>query len=280
MKKIFLTLLLVISIVNVACAQVVDKTTSVNHIQVPATNIASPMDVNVILPESYATSANKKYPVVYVLHGYDGNYNTWLTLTEPRLDSLASHYDMIFVLPDGRDSWYWDSPADSTLKMESFFVDELVPYIDNNYRTIADKNHRAITGLSMGGHGSLYLAMRHSDIWGSCGSMSGGVNINKDKWAKSWKIATRLGEKAQYPERWEKYTVINLVKDLKPEQLNIIFDCGVDDFFIGVNRELNEELLKYNIPHDYTERPGRHSHPYWRNSIRYHLQYFYDIFNK
>ena len=279
MKKIFLSLMLVISIVSVACAQVIDKTT-VNHIQVPATNIASPMDVNVILPDSYATSPEKKYPVVYILHGYDGNYTTWLTLTEPRLDSLATHYNMIFVLPDGRDSWYWDAPADSTLKMESFFVDELVPYIDKNYRTIADKNHRAITGLSMGGHGSLYLAMRHSDIWGSCGSMSGGVNINKDKWAKSWKIATRLGDKAQHPERWENYTVINLVKDLKPGQLNIIFDCGVDDFFIGVNRELNEELLKYNIPHDYTERPGRHTHPYWKNSIRYHLQYFHDIFNK
>lgn len=299
MKKCVLSILMAMSIVAVACAgesaklqsetqvaeqnevaQVESAFKQVNHIQVPATNIASPMDVNVILPESYATSEDKEYPVVYILHGYDGDYTSWLTLTEPKLDSLASHYDMIFVLPDGRDSWYWDAPADPKLKMESFFVEELVPYIDENYRTIADAKHRAITGLSMGGHGSLFLAMRHSDIWGSAGSMSGGVNINKPKWAKSWKMAQRLGSQAQYPQRWKDHTVITLVKNLKPGQLNITFDCGVDDFFIGVNRELHEEMLKYKIPHDYSERPGKHSHSYWKNSIRYHLQYFYDIFNK
>ena len=299
MKKCVLSILMAMSIVAVACAgesaklqsetqvaeqnevaQVESAFKQVNHIQVPATNIASPMDVNVILPESYATSEDKEYPVVYILHGYDGDYTSWLTLTEPKLDSLASHYDMIFVLPDGRDSWYWDAPADPSLKMESFFVEELVPYIDENYRTIADAKHRAITGLSMGGHGSLWLGMRHSDIWGSAGSMSGGVNINKPKWAKSWKMAQRLGSQAQYPQRWKDHTVITLVKNLKPGQLNITFDCGVDDFFIGVNRELHEEMLKYKIPHDYSERPGKHSHSYWKNSIRYHLQYFYDIFNK
>lgn len=299
MKKCVLSILMAMSIVAVACAgesaklqsetqvaeqnevaQVESAFKQVNHIQVPATNIASPMDVNVILPESYATSEDKEYPVVYILHGYDGDYTSWLTLTEPKLDSLASHYDMIFVLPDGRDSWYWDAPADPKLKMESFFVEELVPYIDENYRTIADAKHRAITGLSMGGHGSLWLGMRHSDIWGSAGSMSGGVNINKPKWAKSWKMAQRLGSQAQYPQRWKDHTVITLVKNIKPGQLNITFDCGVDDFFIGVNRELHEEMLKYKIPHDYSERPGKHSHSYWKNSIRYHLQYFYDIFNK
>ena len=299
MKKCVLSILMAMSIVAVACAgesaklqsetqvaeqnevaQVESAFKQVNHIQVPATNIASPMDVNVILPESYGTSEDKEYPVVYILHGYDGDYTSWLTLTEPKLDSLASHYDMIFVLPDGRDSWYWDAPADPKLKMESFFVEELVPYIDENYRTIADAKHRAITGLSMGGHGSLWLGMRHSDIWGSAGSMSGGVNINKPKWAKSWKMAQRLGSQAQYPQRWKDHTVITLVKNLKPGQLNITFDCGVDDFFIGVNRELHEEMLKYKIPHDYSERPGKHSHSYWKNSIRYHLQYFYDIFNK
>ena len=145
MKKCFLSLLLATCIVTVACAgenatsqssnvatpvqkevpapAKVAKQSQVNHIKVPATNIASPMDVNVILPESYATNVDKKYPVVYILHGYSGDYNAWLELTEPRLDSLASHYDMIFVLPDGRDSWYWDAPADPKLKMESFFVE-------------------------------------------------------------------------------------------------------------------------------------------------------------
>ena len=70
------------------------------------------------------------------------------------------------------------------------------------------------------------------------------------------------------------------IPKFKEEQLNITFDCGVDDFFINANRKLHQQLLKYKIPHDYTERPGRHLHPYWKNSIRYHLIYFHNIFSK
>lgn len=253
----------------------------VNLIQVPAVNIASPMDVNVILPQSYASSPDKKYPVVYMLNGWGGDEESWLKFNEPRLDSLATVYDMIFVLPDGRNSWYWDAPIDSTLKMETFLVTELVPYIDANYRTIADAKHRAITGFSMGGHGGLWLAMRHSDVWGSGGSMSGGVNILQNpKWAEMWDMYKRLGSRDENIETWKAHTVLTLVPQLKPNQINIIVDCGVDDFFIAANRELHQELLKYNIPHDYTERPGRHVHPYWKNSIRYHLIYFHNVFSK
>lgn len=257
------------------------QTVQVDTINVPATYIESPMRCSIILPEQYFEDDDStRYPVVYLIHGYDGDYSSWLKLTEPQLDSLATEYNMIFVCPDGRDSWYWDSPVIPELQMESFITKELVPFIDKNYRTIPVVEKRAITGFSMGGHGSLWLAMRHPDLFKSCGSMSGGVNINKPKWAKSWKMATRIGTQEEYPQRWVDYTVINLVPKLKPNELNIVVDCGVDDFFIGVNRELHEELLKYNIPHDYTERPGRHTHPYWRNSLRHHLLYFHEIFNK
>ena len=257
------------------------QTAQVDTINVPATYIESPMRCSIILPEKYfAEGDSTHYPVVYLIHGYGGDYSSWLKLTEPQLDSLATEYNMIFVCPDGRDSWYWDSPVVPELQMESFITKELVPYIDKTYRTIPVAEKRAITGFSMGGHGSLWLAMRHPDLFKNCGSMSGGVNINKPKWAKSWKMATRIGTQEEYPQRWVDYTVITLVPNLKPGQLNIVVDCGVDDFFIGVNRELHEELLKYNIPHDYTERPGRHTHPYWRNSLRHHLLYFHEIFNK
>ncbi|MBQ7855043.1 MAG: esterase family protein [Muribaculaceae bacterium] len=259
---------------EVAINQIVD-------IQVPAVNIASPMAVKVILPESYFTNKDKRYPVAYLLNGHGGNEASWPCFIEPRLDSLASVYDMIMVCPDGRNSWYWDAPIDSTMKMETFFVEELVPYIDKKYRTVADAKHRAITGFSMGGHGGLWLAMRHSDVWGTGGSMSGGVDILDDaRWAKYWDMYRRLGDRETNREVWESHTVINLVKDLHPNQLNIIVDCGVDDFFINANRKLHQELLKYNIPHDYTERPGRHVYPYWKNSIRYQLLYFHNVFTQ
>lgn len=279
MKKIILSIAFLMSFV----AEVFGNETfqAITHIQVPAVNIASPMDVKVILPESYATDATKQYPVVYLLNGHGGDEDSWLKFNEPRLDSLASVYDMIMVCPDGRNTWYWDAPIDSTIKMETFLVDELVPYIDKKYRTKPSAKYRAITGFSMGGHGGLWLAMRHSDVWRTGGSMSGGVDILDDaRWAKYWDMYRRLGDREANMDVWKSHTVISLVPQLRPNQVNIIIDCGVDDFFINANRKLHQQLLKYKIPHDYTERPGRHVHPYWKNSIRYHLIYFHNIFSK
>lgn len=276
MKLKILALLFAVLFAGVSSA----KTNQVDTINVPAKAIKSPMRCAVILPEKYFNNDTAHYPVVYLLHGYGGDYSSWLKLTEPRLDSLASHYNMILVCPDGRDSWYWDSPVIEDLQMETFITKELVPYIDANFRTIPVAEKRAVTGFSMGGHGSMWLAMRHSDIFGSAGSMSGGLNINKPKWAKSWKMATRIGTQEEQPQRWIDYTAITLIPSLQPGQLNLVIDCGVDDFFIGVNREFHEALLKHKIPHDYTERPGCHTHPYWRNSLRHHLLYFHEIFSK
>ncbi|MBQ9073156.1 MAG: esterase family protein [Muribaculaceae bacterium] len=277
MKLKILALLFAVLFAGVSSA----KTNQVDTINVPAKAIKSPMRCAIILPEKYFNNNDTAhYPVVYLLHGYGGDYSSWLKLTEPRLDSLASHYNMILVCPDGRDSWYWDSPVIEDLQMETFITKELVPYIDANFRTIPVAEKRAVTGFSMGGHGSMWLAMRHSDIFGSAGSMSGGLNINKPKWAKSWKMATRIGTQEEQPQRWIDYTAITLIPSLQPGQLNLVIDCGVDDFFIGVNREFHEALLKHKIPHDYTERPGRHTHPYWRNSLRHHLLYFHEIFSK
>ncbi len=279
MKLRLLPLLLVLLFAgfSVSAAEIQQVAT----ISVPARYIKSPMRCTVVLPETYLSEGDTaQYPVVYLLNGYGGDHSSWIKLTEPNLDEMASQHGVIIVCPDGRDSWYWDSPECPDMQMESFFVKELIPYIDKNYRTYATAGKRAIAGFSMGGHGSLWLAMRHPDIFGSCGSMSGGVNINKPKWAKSWKMATRIGSQAEHPQRWIDYTVLTLVPTLKTGELNIIIDCGVDDFFIGVNRELHDALLNAKIPHDYTERPGRHTHPYWRNSLKYHLLYFSEIFKK
>lgn len=251
------------------------RAATVDTLNVPATFIPGPMKVVVVKPDAAAAQA---CPVVYILHGHGGDYRAWINKTRPDLPALADRYGMIFVMPDGRNSWYWDSPERPDMQMESFFTHELVPYIDANYPTMAEPSKRAITGLSMGGHGALWLAMRHPDIWGSAGSMSGGVDIRP--FPKSWNMPDWLGARDANPQRWEDHTVINLVPTLKPGQLNITFDCGVDDFFAGVNRDLHARLLEAGIPHDYTERPGKHTHAYWANSLPYHLLFFSDCFNK
>gem|GEM_PF-18047 len=230
----------------------------------------------VILPDSY--TAEKALPAVYLLHGYSDNYKAWITKV-PQVKSYADQFKMIIVCPDGGfSSWYFDSPADHTWKYETYISNELVNWIDKNYKTIKQPAGRAITGLSMGGHGALYLAFRHQDIFGAAGSMSGGVDIRP--FPKNWDLAKRLGTYAEFPERWEQNTVINLLHLLTPNSLALIIDCGTEDFFYAVNQELHEKMRYYNIPHDYIVRPGAHNWEYWEGAIAYQLLYMHRFFSK
>ena len=225
----------------------------------------------VVLPDSYAANPDKKFPVLYLLHGFGGNHLTW-THIRPDLQKLASQFGMIIVCPDGQRSWYWDSPVDPKSKYETFVSKELIDYIDANYRTVANRKGRAITGLSMGGHGGLWLGFRHQDKFGACGSMSGGVDIRP--FPQHWDMAKSLGDSVQNWQNWETHTVMNQLHLLKPNSIRIAFECGVDDFFFEVNERLHKELLYRNIPHDYTSRPGKHNSPYWSNALPYQLQFF------
>ena len=220
----------------------------------------------------------ERYPVVYLLHGYGGDYGQW-PITTLQLAKTADDLKMIFVCPDGgKGSWYFDSPIDSSIRYESYITKELVPYIDDNYTTKATPKFRAITGLSMGGHGALYLAIRHSDLFGAAGSTSGGVDFRP--FPKRWDIKNALGEYEQNKERWYEYTVMRQVELLKNKQLAIMIDCGIDDFFMPVNRALHEKLLQLKIDHDYIERPGEHNHIYWGSSIDFQILFFHHFFQK
>jgi S-formylglutathione hydrolase FrmB len=228
--------------------------------------------------QSNQLNSQERYPVVYLLNGYDGNYAQW-TKTAPQLAKTADDLKMIFVYPDGgKSSWYFDSPIDSSMQYESYIIKELVPYVDDNFPTKANPKSRAITGLSMGGHGALYLAIRHSDIFGAAGSTSGGFDFRP--FPKSWNLQNILGEYETNQARWYDYTVMRQVELLTNKQLAIIFDCGVDDIFIKVNRALHEKLLQLKIDHDYIERSGGHNHAYWRSSIDFQMLYFHQFFQK
>lgn len=256
------------------CGSLALNGATVDTITVSTTNLVTPMRVVVVTPDKAATDT---VPTLYLLHGYDGRYDNWIKKA-PEIAHLSDQYGMLIVMPDGRDSWYWDAPRDTTVRMESFFVNDLVPYIDGHYRTWPKTNQRAITGLSMGGQGALWLAMRHPDIWASAGSMSGGVDIRE--FPEKWKMAQWLGAKDEYPEAWEEHSIINLVDSLQPGELNLTFDCGIDDFFSGVNYNLHQTLVAKGIPHDYTSRPGCHTWQYWRRSLPYHLMFFSEHFGR
>ncbi len=233
-------------------------------------------EVIVIVPDTLLDTQDK-FPVLYLLHGYGGDYASWLKLA-PDLGRIADENRMMLVCPDGGvRSWYINSPIDSTFRYETHFIEELIPWVDDHYRTLRDRKFRAITGLSMGGHGAFYLAFRHPDVFGAAGSMSGGLDLRQ--FTASWNLKEKiLGDTICCKENWEACTVINVANSLVDGQLQIVFDCGLDDFFLEVNRAFHQKLITKHIAHDYTERPGEHNSKYWRNSLDYHILYFRKFF--
>ncbi len=247
----------------------------VKDIKVYSASMDRSVECSIVLPEGY--SVEQSYPVVYLLHGHGQDNRAWVDKFDTA--SLADQYDIIIVSPDGRvNSWYWDSPVDPTSRYETFISGELVEYIDSNYSTRAEREGRAVSGLSMGGHGALYTAFRHSDTYGAVASMSGGVDIRP--FPKSWGMELSLGSQAENPQRWFEHSVMGQLHLLVPNTLEIWIDCGTEDFFIGVNDELHRQLTYRGIAHTYLTRKGGHTLPYWKGSLSYHMLFFSNYFNR
>jgi S-formylglutathione hydrolase FrmB len=233
----------------------------------------------VIKPDAYRKK-QLHFPVVYLLHGYSNTYNTWIRKL-PALKSYSDRMQMIIVCPDGGfSSWYFDSPVDSTYRYETHICTEVVGYIDQHYRTVADRDHRGITGLSMGGHGALYLSIKHPDLFGVAGSMSGGVDLRP--FPDQWDIALRIGDPGTHSKEWHDRSVVNMIGPAPEQPVAMMIECGTDDFFTMINRQLHEKLLELKIPHDYVERPGAHTWEYWTNAVEYQLLFckkFFELSN-
>ncbi len=247
---------------------------TVDTVNVFSTGMNKNIKTVVIKPDTY--NMQKNFPVLYLLHGYSDRYDGWITRV-PSIAELSDLHGIIVVCPDGGyNSWYWDSPVDSSYQYETFVTKELIGWVDKNLNTIRSREGRAITGLSMGGHGGLYLAFRNQDIFGACGSMSGGVDIRP--FPNNWDMLKYIGKQSENPENWDKYSVMGQLHLLTPNSLKIIIDCGSEDFFYEVNERLHKELLYRKIPHDYISRPGVHNWEYWSNSIKYQMLFFNEYF--
>lgn len=266
---------LLLSIISALGLSLSASAFTVLDINVFSESMQKDIPVTVVTPENY--DAGSSFPVLYLLHGYSDNNRAWVDKTD--VENLSDAYGIILVMPDGGyDSWYFDSKTTPEYQYETFVSSELVTYIDKNFKTIKDRKGRAITGLSMGGHGAMHTAIKHQDLFGAAGTTSGGVDFRP--FTESWHIARRLGTYQENPEAWEKNTVINLTHLLTPGSLDIIIDCGVEDFFYEVNCNLHEKLLKEGIPHDFLVRPGKHNWAYWSNSIKYQMLFFNNFFSK
>lgn len=247
----------------------------VDTIGVQSPSMKKEVKVVYIIPDKATGQEAQACPVIYLLHGYGGNAKSWIQL-KPELTEIADEKGIIFVCPDGKASWYWDSPQNPAYRYETFVSSELVGYTDSHYATVADKKGRAITGLSMGGHGALWNAFRHKDVFGAAGSTSGGVDIRP--FPDSWEMKKQLGEFASNKAVWDAHTVINQIDKIENDDLALIIDCGEKDFFLDVNKEFHKRLLARGIDHDFITRPGGHNGEYWNNSIDYQILFFCKYF--
>lgn len=245
----------------------------VDTLKVESPRMQRSLEVVVIVPDQ--ALQGKKVPTLYLLHGHSGNAHSWLHI-QPALPALADRDGILVVCPDGRNSWYWDSPVNEKSQFETFVSKELIKYIDSHYPTLKHREARAVTGLSMGGQGSFWLAFHHKDVFGAAGSTSGGLDIRP--FPKNWNMSDVLGKKSENPQRWDAFTIINQLDLIDNGDLALIFDCGVNDFFYKVNCNFHEALLKRGIEHDFISRPGAHTQTYWKNSIEYQWLFFNKFF--
>ncbi len=255
----------------------------------------------VLLPEDYETSG-KQYPVLYLLHGFSQNYTVWPIM------GVAQHVgtrDLIVVMPDAGNSWYinWSESFDGELNnWEDFIVYDLIHIVDQTFRTVAAREGRAISGVSMGGYGALVIGLRNPGMFCSIGSESGALDF-----ARSARARLEAGEKPQrnvappakdddrdsnvpeliriegftmqherYPDgiafstadETKAYDPFELIQQVPVKYLpHIYMDCGLDDGLMSTNKEFAALMMANNIPFAYAQTPGAHGANYWTREL-------------
>jgi len=276
MKKLYF--LLAFLMLSNLCAYA----SKVDTIQVPSAVMNKTYKAAVVFPDSYAKS-KKDFPVLYLLHGGFGHFDDWLLKTPDKMlvRNLADQYNTIIVMPEGEIfSYYIDSPVDPNSKFETYFIKEVIPFIDSKYRTVKDKKGRLITGLSMGGYGSLYLSTRHPDLFVAAGTMSGALDPNMTTWnltPERFDGLSKFLEKIlgpMTPDSYLPYSIVNMADQIRRNGMPLVMDIGVDDFLLEPNRELHRRLVYNHTAHDYTERPGGHTWDFWQSALPSQLLFF------
>jgi S-formylglutathione hydrolase FrmB len=242
--------------------------------------MAREMPYRIVLPITYNNSNEKTfYPVVYLLHGLTGHFDNWTDRT--KLADYAAKYNFIIVTPEGSNGWYTDSASVPNDKYESYIIQELIPEVDKNYRTLKDKKHRVIAGLSMGGYGSIKFGLKYPEMFSLVGSFSGalgaGTWTQKEVGTKGAIAESLLGvfgiENSQTRQTNDIFKLVREMTVDKYKTLPFIYvDCGTEDFLYQNNRSFADLLVEKKIPHEYRELPGKHDWIFWDSQVQEFLQ--------
>jgi len=254
-------------------------------------------DVNyaVYLPPDYATSS-RRYPVVYLLHGYTDNESAWIQFGEvngaaDRAIAAGDIPPMIIVMPDGGVTWYIND-FENKVRYEDMFVKEFIPYVDRTYRTRPAREFRGVSGLSMGGWGSLVLSMRHPDLFAACAAFSAAVWTDADFMALDQAAYDQMMKplfgpqpagKTRLTAHYVMYSPLDQAATLPIEELKKVryyLDCGDDDHLLKGNAALHSLLAERQVPNEFRVRDGGHAWIYWRTGIVDGLKFIGQSFHR
>ncbi len=287
MKETLLAIMILLFVVPVATGQrgkVFDNLTMKSEI------LKSERKFAIYLPPDYEHST-RSYPVLYLLHGAGDDQTGWiqfgevLHLTDKAIKE-GKATPMIIVMPDAQsgERGYFNN-INGKWNYEDFFFQELMPFVEKNYRIKGEKRFRAIAGLSMGGGGSFMYALHHPELFSSAAPLSayvGPLTVEDLKENLKRKGDQTYADEAlqSYFEQHNAVALVNLLPEEKVSSVRWYIDCGDDDFLFEGNSLLHIAMKKRNIPHEYRVRDGAHSWTYWRESLPEVLHFVSQAFHQ
>ncbi len=245
----------------------------------------------VYLPPDYESSS-RSYPVLYLLHGGGDDQTGWVQFGEvlhiaDKAINAGEATPMVIIMPDaqsGKRGYFNDITG--KWRYEDFFFEELMPFVEKQYRIKGEKRYRAVAGLSMGGGGTFIYALHHPELFSSACPLSASCGPVKLEDTKAW-IVRRQGE-GEYQEKdlksyFQRYSAVELVKNMPVDDLKSVgwyIDCGDDDFLYEGNSLVHISMRKREIPHEFRIRDGVHNWTYWRTSLPKVLWFISDRFHQ
>jgi enterochelin esterase-like enzyme len=226
-------------------------------IEYESKSVGTRRKANVYTPPGYST--DKKYPVLYLLHGIGGDETEWQRFATPGtlLDNLIADgkaVPMIIVMPNGRaqvnDRAERDAmrSAPAFAKFEDDLLKDLIPAIEAKYSVQNDREHRALAGLSMGGGQSLNFGLKHLDTFAWVGAFSAAPNTRRPEQLLSDPAAAK-------------------------ERLKLLYvSCGNKDGLINVSQGVHAYLKEKDIPHIWHVDGNGHDATHWRNNLYFFAQ--------
>jgi len=216
--------------------------------------------MNVILP--HKPDGEGPFPVLYLLHGLSDDHTIWCRRTS--LERYVQDLPLIVVMPDGGRGFYTD--AVEGMAGERHIMEDVIGFVERMFNVRTDRHGRAIGGLSMGGYGSLKLALKYPAVFGSVVAHSGVYDMRRFSDAETSAEFKRLFGPTPVDGPDDVFALASTIdRGMLPA---IRFDCGVDDGLLPDNRAMHAHLEKEGIPHEYAEYPGAHTWAFWDEHIQ------------